>query len=80
MCFCCVLCAIPNQTHTHQHAPPPLREEAKAEKERLRAEKKLTFNQKEKRKRDAGMAERGKNFVEEEKRIQRNFGMYSGFD
>jgi hypothetical protein len=57
-----------------------LREEARAERARLAAEKKLTFQQKEKRKRDAGQASRGKNFVEEEKRLQRQYKMYSGFD
>mmetsp|Transcript_38243 Transcript_38243/g.108107 ORF Transcript_38243/g.108107 Transcript_38243/m.108107 type:complete len:162 (-) Transcript_38243:52-537(-) len=39
-----------------------------------------SFNQKEKRKRDSGQASRGKNFVEEEKRMGREFGLYSGFD
>jgi hypothetical protein len=34
----------------------------------------------EKRKRDAGMQSRGKSTVEEEKRIARQFGVYSGFD
>jgi len=34
----------------------------------------------EKRKRDAGQAKSAKNYVEEEKRLARNFGMYSGFD
>lgn len=34
----------------------------------------------EKRKREAGQAKSSKNYVEEEKRIARNFGMYSGFD
>jgi hypothetical protein len=34
----------------------------------------------EKRKRDDGKQSRGKNYVEEEKRLARNFGMYSGFD
>jgi hypothetical protein len=34
----------------------------------------------EKRKRDAGQASRGKNYVEEEKRQGRKLGMYSGFD
>jgi hypothetical protein len=34
----------------------------------------------EKRKRDEGKASRGKNYVEEEKRLQRQFGIYSGFD
>jgi len=34
----------------------------------------------EKRKREKGQSTKAKNFVEEEKRLQRNFGMYSGFD
>ena len=34
----------------------------------------------EKRKRDMGQAKSAKNYVEEEKRLARNFGMYSGFD
>lgn len=34
----------------------------------------------EKRKRDQGQASRGKNYVEEEKRIGRSLGVYSGFD
>ena len=34
----------------------------------------------EKRKRDTGQAKSAKNYVEEEKRIARGFGMYSGFD
>lgn len=34
----------------------------------------------EKRKRDMGQAKRGKNYVEEEKRQARSFGVYSGFD
>lgn len=34
----------------------------------------------EKRKRDVGQAKSAKNYVEEEKRLARNFGMYSGFD
>jgi len=57
-----------------------LREEARKERERLAQEKRLSFNQKEKRKRDAGQASRGKNYVEEEKRQARNFGVFSGFD
>lgn len=57
-----------------------LREEAREERQRLQAEKQLTYNQKEKRKRNAGQATKSKNFVEEEKRLQRNFGVYSGFD
>ncbi len=37
--------------------------------------------QQEKRKRDKGQAKGGgKNFVEEEKRLARNHGVYSGFD
>ncbi|GBF94691.1 hypothetical protein Rsub_07427 [Raphidocelis subcapitata] len=57
-----------------------LRDEAKEERARLAAEKQLTWNQKEKRKRATGQATKGKNYVEEEKRLARNFGMYSGFD
>lgn len=57
-----------------------LRQEAREEKERLAAEKRLTLNQKEKRKRNAGQATKGKNYVEEEKRLARNYGVYSGFD
>lgn len=34
----------------------------------------------EKMKRDAGQQSRGKSTVEEEKRIARQFGVYSGFD
>ncbi|XP_047980396.1 uncharacterized protein LOC125222042 [Salvia hispanica] len=40
----------------------------------------LSFQQKEKRKRDLGQASRGKNYVEEEKRLLRDNGVYSGFD
>ncbi|XP_040251999.1 uncharacterized protein [Aegilops tauschii subsp. strangulata] len=39
-----------------------------------------SFSQKEKRKRDRGHASRGKNYVEEEKRLLRGSGVYSGFD
>lgn len=42
--------------------------------------KNLSFQQKEKRKRDLGQASRGKNYVEEEKRLLRESGIYSGFD
>lgn len=42
--------------------------------------KNLSFSQKEKRKRDLGQASRGKNYVEEEKRLLRDSGVYSGFD
>ncbi|XP_057964959.1 uncharacterized protein LOC131155677 [Malania oleifera] len=45
-----------------------------------RKEKNLSFAQKEKRKRDLGQASRGKNYVEEEKRLLRESGVYSGFD
>ncbi|KAL0459505.1 UNVERIFIED_CONTAM: hypothetical protein Slati_0577700 [Sesamum latifolium] len=46
-----------------------------------RKEKKnASFQQKEKRKRDLGQASRGKNYVEEEKRLLRDSGIYSGFD
>ncbi|KAL2323526.1 hypothetical protein Fmac_027905 [Flemingia macrophylla] len=46
-----------------------------------RSEKKnLSFSQKEKRKRELGQASRGKNYVEEEKRLLRESGIYSGFD
>lgn len=40
----------------------------------------LSFSQKEKRKRDLGQASRGKTYVEEEKRLLRESGIYSGFD
>ncbi|XP_073135843.1 uncharacterized protein [Henckelia pumila] len=40
----------------------------------------LSFQQKEKRKRDLGQVSRGKNYVEEEKRMLRENGIYSGFD
>lgn len=42
--------------------------------------KNLLFSQKEKRKRELGQASRGKNYVEEEKRLLRDSGVYSGFD
>ncbi|XP_020206617.1 uncharacterized protein LOC109791700 [Cajanus cajan] len=42
--------------------------------------KNLSFSQKEKRKRELGQASRGKNYVEEEKRLLRESGIYSGFD
>jgi hypothetical protein len=58
-----------------------LREEARNEQVRLANERRLTFKQKEKRKRDLGQAKGGKgNYVEEEKRVARQFGFYSGFD
>lgn len=42
--------------------------------------KNISFSQKEKRKRELGQASRGKNYVEEEKRLLRENGVYSGFD
>eukprot|EP00879_Flechtneria_rotunda_P011214 GHRR01011712.1.p1 GENE.GHRR01011712.1~~GHRR01011712.1.p1 ORF type:complete len:194 (+),score=66.66 GHRR01011712.1:247-828(+) len=57
-----------------------LRQQAKQEQQELAKQKKLSFNQKEKRKRDAGMQSRGKSTVEEEKRVARQYGVYSGFD
>ena len=58
-----------------------VRDEAREEQQRLAAERRLTFKQKEKRKRELGQAKGGKgNYVEEEKRIARQFGVYSGFD
>lgn len=45
-----------------------------------RKDKILSFSQKEKRKRDLGQASRGKSYVEEEKRLLRESGIYSGFD
>lgn len=57
------------------------REEARKEQLRLAEERRLTFKQKEKRKRELGQAKGGKgNYVEEEKRVARQFGVYSGFD
>lgn len=40
----------------------------------------ISFSQKEKRKRDLGQASRGKSYVEEEKRLLRESGVYSSFD
>ena len=57
------------------------KEEAWQEQQRIAAEKRLTWKQKEKRKRELGQAKGGKgNYVEEEKRVAREFGIYSGFD
>ncbi|MEW5300255.1 MAG: hypothetical protein WDW36_003197 [Sanguina aurantia] len=57
-----------------------LREMARAEKEEMKTERHLSYNQKEKRKRDEGKQSHGKNYVEEEKRMARAHGIYSGFD
>ncbi|XP_052187961.1 uncharacterized protein LOC127798438 [Diospyros lotus] len=51
--------------------------DAQTQKERKNL---LSFAQKEKRKRDLGQASRGKSYVEEEKRLLRESGIYSGFD
>ncbi|XP_038896833.1 UPF0690 protein C1orf52 homolog isoform X1 [Benincasa hispida] len=50
------------------------------EKEKEKEKKNVSFSQKEKRKRELGQASRGKNYVEEEKRMLRESGIYSGFD
>lgn len=54
----------------HANERPTLREN----------KRELSFSQKEKRKRDLGQSSRGKNYVEEEKRLLRESGFYSGFD
>lgn len=57
------------------------KEEAWQEQQQAAAEKRLSWKQKEKRKREQGQAKGGKgNYVEEEKRVAREFGVYSGFD
>lgn len=53
---------------------------AQANLQLVKRDKKASFSQKEKRKRDLGQASRGKNYVEEEKRLLRDSGIYSGFD
>eukprot|EP01025_Chloroclados_australasicus_P022856 TRINITY_DN23393_c0_g1_i1.p1 TRINITY_DN23393_c0_g1~~TRINITY_DN23393_c0_g1_i1.p1 ORF type:complete len:171 (+),score=26.42 TRINITY_DN23393_c0_g1_i1:349-861(+) len=57
-----------------------LRDEKVRDKQEKAQQKKLSFKEKEKRKRDAGMQASSKNYVEEEKRIARELGFYSGFD
>lgn len=48
---------------------------------RTQKEKKnVSYSQREKKKRDLGQSSRGKNYVEEEKRLLRDNGVYSGFD
>jgi hypothetical protein len=71
--------ALEQQMLAAQHAAR-LREEAREEAVLRRSEdaakarkEKLTFNQREKRKRDRGQAVGEQNFVEQEKRIQRQF-------
>lgn len=53
---------------------------AQNEASRKDKDKAASFSQKEKRKRDLGQASRGKSYVEEEKRLLRDSGVYSGFD
>ncbi|KAL5792878.1 hypothetical protein ACOSP7_001472 [Xanthoceras sorbifolium] len=48
--------------------------------EQEKEKKNLSFSQKEKRKRELGQTSRAKNYVEEEKRLLRDSGVYSGFD
>ncbi|KAI3732388.1 hypothetical protein L1987_63593 [Smallanthus sonchifolius] len=57
-----------------------LREGEELANARTQKEKNISFSQKEKRKRDIGQASRGKSYVEEEKRLLRENGIYSGFD
>ncbi|WOH01713.1 hypothetical protein DCAR_0521098 [Daucus carota subsp. sativus] len=57
-----------------------LREGEQLKTAQTQREKNQSFSQKEKRKRDLGQASRGKNYVEEEKRLLRDNGVYSGFD
>ncbi len=52
----------------------------KQRRDAITEQKALSFSQKEKRKRDMGQSSRGKNYVEEEKRLLRDQGVYSGFD
>lgn len=54
--------------------------EKEKEREKEKEKKNVSFSQKEKRKRELGQASRGKNYVEEEKRMLRESGIYSGFD
>ena len=63
-----------------QEAQQVKRQLAEERKASAAADAALSFRQKEKRKRDAGQASRGKNYVEEEKRLLRDSGVYSGFD
>ena len=56
------------------------RDQAKSEHAKAQQERRETFQQREKRKRELGQAKKGKNYVEEEKRLLRNHNIYSGFD
>ncbi|GAX77629.1 hypothetical protein CEUSTIGMA_g5072.t1 [Chlamydomonas eustigma] len=62
-----------------QHAER-LREERRLEKQQQERDRKLSFSQKEKRKREEGKTSRAGSYVEEEKRLGRKFGVFSGFD
>jgi hypothetical protein len=62
-----------------QHAER-LREERRLEKQQQERDRKLSFSQKEKRKREEGKTSRTGSYVEEEKRLGRKFGVFSGFD
>ncbi|KAK9821377.1 hypothetical protein WJX74_005644 [Apatococcus lobatus] len=54
--------------------------EEKLEQQELARRRGLSFQQREKRKRELGQAKKDKNYVEEEKRLARGFGIHSGFD
>ena len=77
--------AIERQLAAAEHAKrlreAAIREELEARQQSAAKEReKLSFNQREKRKRERGQQSTGRNFVEEEKRLQRAYGQYSGFD
>ena len=57
-----------------------VQEERRMERQEQHEAGRLRVKDKEKRKRDEGKQSRGKSTVEEEKRIARNYGVYSGFD
>lgn len=57
-----------------------LREAKRKEWSVQQAERRKTYQQKEKRKRDLGMQKSDKDYVQEEKRVARTHGVYSGFD
>ncbi|XP_020586042.1 UPF0690 protein C1orf52 homolog [Phalaenopsis equestris] len=66
------------RTRAAAHGKDPLHVQVNLQLDKK--DKKASFSQKEKRKRDLGQASRGKNYVEEEKRLLRDSGVYSGFD
>ncbi|KAG1657368.1 hypothetical protein FOA52_015922 [Chlamydomonas sp. UWO 241] len=57
-----------------------LNQARRAERQEAKEDTKLTWNQKEKRKREQGKVSRGGSYVEDEKRVGRAHGVYSGFD